>query len=149
MGRPRKLTFDECWSPGAPTECWLWKGSRSQKGYGQYWIDGRHQPAHRLIYKRVTGVDPGKLDVLHRCDVRACGNPSHLFLGTNADNVADRVAKQRSARGEQIGTLTAPQVLAIREAVAAGATRREMARAYDVSHHCINSLVARRTWTHL
>lgn len=82
-------------------DCINWRGARHPKGYGLHSkrvVNGvGYYRAHRWIYALVFGVDPGELHVLHKCDNPSCINPSHLFLGTNADNVADRVAKGRSS----------------------------------------------------
>ena len=83
--------------------CWLWNASVNQKGYGQFgWSTGKSRLAHRAAWEIHFGPVPDGLCVLHKCDVPSCVNPNHLFLGTNADNKADCVAKGRQAflRGE-------------------------------------------------
>ena len=74
--------------------CILWTGSRA-KGYGTLWVNGRCRLTHRLIYETAIQPIPKGLWVLHRCDVRLCINPHHLWLGTAADNARDMVAKGR------------------------------------------------------
>ena len=78
----------------ASGECRVWlKGKRG--GYGRVWNGRRVEDTHRLAYRLFVGpITEGK-DVLHRCDNPACWEPSHLFLGTQADNNADRHAKGR------------------------------------------------------
>ncbi len=83
--------------PDAPG-CWLWTGSLFRGGYGQF-RSGPDPAAHRTAWVIAHGSIPDRLYVLHRCDVRCCVNPEHLFLGTHADNMADMVAKGRSPRG--------------------------------------------------
>lgn len=85
-----------------PDECWLWiPGASGKPGYGRYSPNRElSDGAHRFAFNAFRG-DPGDLCVLHTCDVRLCVNPSHLFLGTLADNNRDRAAKGRSARGER------------------------------------------------
>lgn len=78
--------------------CWLWCAKCSPKGYGQLLYKGTNWQAHRAAWSVWRGDIPGKMQVLHKCDVPSCINPDHLFLGTNDDNVADRVAKGRSSR---------------------------------------------------
>lgn len=77
--------------------CWLWQGAMFGNGYGScaHWGEGRHL-VHRAAYRLLVGEIPDRLLVLHRCDVRNCVNPDHLFVGTHADNTRDMVAKGRN-----------------------------------------------------
>jgi len=86
---------------GADGECWEWLGALNGDGYGRLFLGGnaKHSVgAHRVSWQFHKGPIPKGLHVLHRCDNRKCVNPSHLWLGTNSENVADRVSKGRSAR---------------------------------------------------
>lgn len=80
--------------------CWEWLGMvRSKnKRYGRFRIKKECFSAHRLFYFLFNKVDPKDLHVLHTCDNPSCVNPHHLFLGTNDDNVADKVKKNRQSR---------------------------------------------------
>jgi hypothetical protein len=78
--------------------CWLWTAGVCKKGYGTFELP-RHTGsigAHRLSWQLHRGPIPEGMHVLHRCDIPSCVNPAHLWLGTNADNVADRVKKRRT-----------------------------------------------------
>ena len=83
-------------------ECWLWTAAYSGSGYGQT-RDERQRTvgAHRLAW-RMTYGEPDTLYVLHRCDVKGCVRPSHLFLGTAKDNASDCASKGRVARGSSL-----------------------------------------------
>src|SRR5258708_2472917 len=73
--------------------CWLWTKSTSGK-YGQVCVDGAAYSVHRVAACVYSGFDINSpLLICHRCDVRLCFNPDHLFPGTVGDNAADMVAK--------------------------------------------------------
>jgi hypothetical protein len=75
--------------------CWEWQGSRSTQGYGRFGVRGRNRQAHRVAYELWHGVSPGELFVCHHCDNTRCIRPSHLFIGTQKDNVRDMIEKGR------------------------------------------------------
>lgn len=81
--------------------CWIWTAGRGTRGYGQFSIGGRNHSSHRASYEIQYGSIPEGLSVLHRCDNPACVNPSHLFVGTQKDNMVDMVQKGRSLRGDK------------------------------------------------
>ena len=76
--------------------CWLWKGTILNGGYGQFNAFGKPFLAHRMSYELYVGMVPSSARVCHRCDVRACVRPDHLFLGTTSDNQLDRYIKGRN-----------------------------------------------------
>lgn len=132
--------------------CWSWRGAKDRDGYGIF--RGEHNgrvynKAHRFSYAIHRG-EIGKLHVLHRCDNPTCVNPEHLFLGTIADNMADKIAKGRGrvARGMDAGhaKLTEEEAIAIR-----GDPRPhvEIASDYGVAASTITSLKNNVSWRHL
>jgi hypothetical protein len=93
--------------PEPNSGCWLWTAHCDRQGYGtltampEESAKGKRWPfmAHRISFEQFRGPIPEGMCVLHKCDVPSCVNPDHLFLGSNADNMADKVAKGRQARG--------------------------------------------------
>ena len=134
-----------------PNGCWLWKKATNNSGYGWMFVGEKNWLAHRLSWILHNGEIPDGLCVLHKCDVRTCVNPDHLFLGTRADNNADMRAKGRR-RPDRHGTempnakLTEEKVLAIR---ASNATNKELAIEYGVTSALINTVRKRRAWAHI
>lgn len=100
--------------------CWIWQRANT-RGYGNLNLRGRNMRAHRFAYLIFVGPIRKGLSVLHRCDVPACCNPEHLFLGTQSDNVMDAVKKGRHktprcppekyARGDKNGMRKHPGLL--------------------------------------
>lgn len=77
------------------TSCWLWTGYISNNGYGQSHFNGKFSSAHRTSWMIYNGKIPKGLQVNHKCDVRNCVRPDHLFLGTQKDNMQDASRKGR------------------------------------------------------
>ena len=99
--------------------CWLWMGYRNKDGYGKFQLAHRRNDlAHRVAWRFFRAEIPVGKYVLHRCDIPACVNPDHLFIGTQRENVLDMFRKGRGnrARGEAAATakLTVDQVLKIK-----------------------------------
>lgn len=156
MGRPPQemlLRLSRYISPEPNTGCWLWTGACDRAGYGAFKAGGRSLKAHRASYG-LHVAEPGPLAVCHRCDNPTCVNPSHLFLGTVAENNADRSSKGRTnrvgkpkPRGEKSPTskLTDAQREQIRSLCAAGErTKRAIAAQFGVSPQLVSLLVWRR-----
>lgn len=140
------------------SECILWDKAVSSTGYGQSWRNGKSVAAHRLAYEDAAGAIPLGMMVLHKCDVKLCVNPDHLYLGTAKDNARDAVERGQIATGERHGTktqpnriirgsrkpnakLTAEQVQGIREIYKPRPTLDEIAQRYGVTRSTISRIV--------
>lgn len=75
--------------------CWIWVGSKTEKGYGRFCMEGKNLRSHRVAYELYVGDIPPGMFVCHSCDEPSCCNPKHLWLGTNADNQRDKMDKGR------------------------------------------------------
>jgi hypothetical protein len=128
--------------------CWLWEGYTDKKmGYGMFWFGESMILAHRMSYWLFVGRIPKGAHVCHKCDVPSCVNPNHLWLGTNADNVADKVRKGRQSRmaGRQHpgAKLTEQEVIEIRDS---GLSARKAARKYGVHRSTIKYIRKGKRW---
>jgi len=141
-----------------PDGCWAWTGNRDPNGYGRiaYRRPGtaKLQPflVHRLSWELSYGPIPKGLSVLHSCDRPSCVRPSHLSLGTRADNARDAVRKGRHTRGERVASakLTDEQVLFIHRRYAEGGiTQKALAAMFGVVQSTIQAIINGRRWRHL
>ena len=156
MKAPPAVRFKSKYRIDPETTCWMWTASRNKKGYG---IFGMHIGvayrtsvcAHRASWIIHNGAVPEGLQVLHKCDVRGCVNPDHLFLGTNQDNVDDKMAKGREARQKGYrnpnSKLTDEAVREIRGIN--GKTLREIASQFGVTLQNVHYIRSGQTWKHV
>jgi hypothetical protein len=155
-GWNKRPVAERLWAKVQKTDdCWLWQGCcsrrRGQKWHGRI-SDGRKLIAvHRLAYELEVGPIPEGMEVCHSCDVPNCVNPKHLWIGTQAENVADCKAKGRNrwaaVEGERHykARLSREQVLAIRASAARGV---DLAAQYGVSPACISDIRLLRRHKH-
>lgn len=147
----RKTVEERFWKYVKKTDtCWLWTGAKIPGGYGTIKIIGKTVLVHRYSYQLHFGSIPTCLDVLHTCDTPACINPSHLFVGTQADNMIDMWKKGRGAdyRGEKSSSAKLNE-LAVREIFEdskKGLTQRSIAIKHNVSHSVICNILNQKTW---
>jgi hypothetical protein len=128
--------------------CWLWIGALDDDGYGTFktYPEGKQRQvrAHRISYELNVGFI-GDAFLLHRCDIRCCVNPEHLYVGTPAQNSSDMVSRRRSLIGQRnhSAKLSAEQVIAIR-----GDSRqfRVIAEEYGVSFGLVGHIKNGRAW---
>lgn len=125
--------------------CWLWQRACDRDGYGVFWLGGRNHRAHRAAWMLANGPIPAGTIARHRCDRPGCVRPSHIQLGTHAENIADKVRRNRQAKGEGHGCakLTAEQVREIR---AASGLYRDIGRRFDVSESTVGLIKRGRIW---
>jgi len=95
--------FESKFEKSGSNDCWLWKSSINQNGYGVFGVGGKVLTASRVAYELYIGQIPTDKLVRHKCDNPPCVNPNHLELGTNLDNSGDMVNRERVARGESSG----------------------------------------------
>lgn len=138
--------------PDLNSGCWLWTGSITRHGYGSVTIGGRSTLAHRAAFAAFIS-DPGSSCVCHKCDIRSCINPDHLFLGSNADNVADRVRKGRSRGGSNRGDRhpmhrLSPDTIAVIRALglARQCTQRQIAAEYGITQSHVSNILRQKRW---
>jgi hypothetical protein len=151
--------FHESYQPVPECGCWLWDRATFGRGYGSFFVTKtRPKPwndkAHRASWIIHNGPIPEGMHVLHKCDVPSCVNPDHLFLGTNADNIADRLRKSRpktGQRGEENhkAKLKANDIAQIRKLYKAGESARSMALDFGVAISTIYAIAERRSWRDL
>lgn len=130
--------------------CWLFTGTPSQK-YGIFWDGERFIKAHRFSWILRHGLTPGSLFVCHHCDVGRCINPTHLFLGTSAQNSADMVSKARQACGENNGyskfaDSDIEKIFALRDT---GLLQKEIAERVGCTQAYVANVLLGRTRKHL
>jgi hypothetical protein len=135
------------------TDCYEWIGSLNYKGYGYLTVDGKRMAAHRFSYLLNVGYIPFKMCILHSCDNPKCVNFDHLSVGTNADNIRDKVTKNRQYRpvGEKHprSKLTENQVRDIKNKINLGIKQIYIAKEYKVNEATISDIKIGRSWSHV
>ena len=147
---------DRFWSKVTKTDsCWLWRGSRWKNGYGEAYVAGKRKRAHRVAWELTNGTIPIDMLVCHKCDVKLCVNPDHLYVGTVADNNRDMIERRQHGmftkpdayRGKsRVSKLTWRAVRAIREKLNAGKDCADLAKEHSVHISTIQCIRRCRTW---
>ena len=152
MSRTKRPEADRFWTKVSKSSgCWLWTGSVNVDGYAKFGRNGKWVSAHRVSYELKYGEIPDGMCVCHRCDVRNCVNPDHLFLGTHRDNMED-MARDGSKKGERHhgARLTENQVVEMRLMYAMGqCSQKSLALHFGVSPTTVYRVVRRTGWSHV
>lgn len=142
-------------SPGGANECWEWKGPLHENSSWAYGVFGhRNQKffAHRFSWElhNKTTIPKGMV-ICHTCDNPRCVNPSHLMLGTHADNVLDKVIKGRHPRGERSSSakLTEADVAEIRRLAGQGIRQRVIAEQFSIHQTTVSDIMHRKSWKNI
>lgn len=133
-------------------ECWLWIGSTMGDGYGQFNFRKARYISHRVAHSLADGdISEETPYILHSCDNPQCCNPRHLTAGTHTENMEDKMAKGRQARGvsHARAKMSETDVHEIRWQHSHGLSMRALARAYGVCHSTIRTICRGLTWRHI
>ncbi len=173
ISKADEARFDKYLGEPDTNGCRLWAGSAGNSGYGKFWLNGKHESAHRVAFAIAHGRWP--VDVArHTCDTRLCCNSNHLIEGSYRDNTADCIARggratreaytprtihrgashysrshpEKVLRGERVGTskLTAEQVADIRAARLQGVRLKVLAARYGVTESNISQIARGKGW---
>ena len=156
--KPIRETFDDHWiakSGPLDTDCWIWQRCIDSGGYGMLNLGIGESPerAHRFSRIRSNDQIPYGMCGLHRCDVRPCVRPDHLFIGSYLENNRDRHLKGRSAshKGENNGraNLCDVDVHLVRDLHESGQTYRAIAKWLEIPLSTITNIIRRHTWTYI
>lgn len=147
--RPIEDRFWEKVDKKSDNECWAWLASISRDGYGCFGSD----LAHRVSWKINRGEIPPNMYVCHKCDNPQCVNPSHLFLGTQFDNMQDMVRKGRisnkAGEANPKSKLTEADVWDIHHLKEMGVSIKSLAREFEVSTTCISYVLSGKSWNYI
>lgn len=124
------------------SKCWIWTGAKDTNGYGQFNVRNKHLWAHQASYALFNGP-VGQLHVLHKCDVRSCFNPKHLYLGTHTENMKDRSVRGRTRNGAR---LTHKAVRYIRAALKKGTPPKDLSIKWNINLSQIYRIKHGQVW---
>lgn len=128
--------------------CWEWRGPKTSLGYGKLCFNYKYLGAHRVSWELHRGPIGAGLFLCHKCDNPGCVNPDHLFLGTQMDNMRDKIAKGRDLYGEK-NTEAKLKECQVREILRDTRSLKEIAADYDVSGTMIGFIKNGRKWKHV
>lgn len=141
--------------PANESDCAIWMGHTDKAGYGKIskLFDGKviSIRSHRAVYELYFGPLDSSVNVLHSCDNTSCCNVRHLFAGSHQDNIKDKIAKNRQAKGERNGRakLTSMDVIKIKSLLKRGNMQSDIAFRFDVSEVTISAIKLGKIWKHI
>lgn len=131
---------------GSADECWLWSGAQNGSGYGQLRIDGECLLSTRIVWGLTHGeMPPDDLAILHSCNNPPCCNPSHLRVGTLAQNAHD----MHEAGNGNTQKLSADDVTAIRRMLVEGLKTKTIADRFGVTNATVRMIARGKSWSWL
>lgn len=119
-------------------DCWEWQGELDRYGYGKFRVGKNIVKAHRYSFELHNGEFDKKLHVLHRCDNPKCVNPSHLFLGTNRDNIIDKISKGR--QNFKAHYLTKDEKVQVVRSLQEATPKKQVAECFGISIQTVKRL---------
>jgi len=145
--RERFWKHVDLWFGITDEDCWNWIGAKSERGYGRMTNrEGRTRIASRISWILNRGKVSDNMQVCHSCDNPACVNPSHLWIGTQDENMRDMSIKERSCKTK----LTAETVKEIRKNYSSGEfTQRQLAKAHGIRQSSLWNILAGKSWRHI
>lgn len=137
--------------------CWLWTGAGRGNGYGAIKVSGVTLDAHVVSWRIENNgiVIPDGMLIAHRCDVRLCVRPDHLFLATPSENMRDARDKGRLHDSWSVGekahnsVLTEEIVRKARQLKVTGLSSKKIAEQLGASHCAIKLVLAGKRWKHV
>lgn len=134
------------------TGCWEWTGA-IKEGYGIFSVNHKDKLAHRLMYEKYKGKIPQGMNICHTCDNPKCVNPEHLWVGSQAENVADMMKKRRGLKSfgsnHHFSTITDEIAREIKTKLRDGMTIKQVHMILGASYRVVQHIHAETTWRHI
>lgn len=138
------------------SDCWYWIGCKDSSGYGRV-LGTKENFAHRLSWRLFHGEIPEEKKVLHKCDVRCCVNPEHLFIGTQKENMIDASLKGKLLNrtilfGEKnpMRKLSGEDVMKMRQIYSKGNTSyKRISKEFNISTMTAYRAINNQSWSHI